>query len=161
MFVPISIWEAKYLLSSLPVSFMFLLKRFWFWIRKQESFKTFLVISRLKPRNHSSQSMCPPLTGYLGCLSLMWKKQKKILLLHSFPPSVFHRGQSCVSLLPDRILLWENWCFVQKALPLFHICHLGKWITPMLNALSTVKTAKKSVQMHYQSHASVDFPNIV
>lgn len=29
------------------------------------------------------------------------------------------------------------------------------------NVLSVVKTAKNSVQMHYLSHTSVDFPNIV
>lgn len=96
MFAPISLWEAKSLLSSLSVSFVFLLRRLWFWKRRQGSFQIVLVISKLKPRNHSSQIMCPPLTGYLGCpLTRVEEAGKKTLLLSGFHPSAFHRCQSC------------------------------------------------------------------
>lgn len=51
--------------------------------------------------------------------------------------------------------------FCSKGFTVISHMSLGEMDNANVNALSTVKTAKKSVQMHYQSHASVDFPNIV
>lgn len=114
------------------------------------------MISKLKPRNHSSQSMYH--LGYLRdipntqseegtdipspvCLfSRVEEAEKNIapsqLLSFSFPQMSVMSELVC--LLPDRILLWKTWCFVQKAFLLLSHMSLGQM-------------DKVNAQMHYQS----------